>query len=627
MNYEPTQRSARSETTSSIHVGADGRCRPTQVPKDVDVPALRQRYRQERDKRIRKEGHAQYSIIPSEDEELGHSDFYLLPAPRNPIADDVDAAVLGGGFAGLVAAVALKQAGVTNLKVIEAGGDFGGTWYWNRYPGLQCDTESYVYLPLLEETNYVPTKKYCEGPEIFAHCQRIGRHFGLYDGALFGTTVRSLRWDDSIKRWRIVTEQGDEVRSRFVVMAIGLLNKPKLPGIPGIRSFKGHSFHTSRWDYKYTGGDSTGGLVKLNDKRVAIIGTGSTSIQVVPFLGQYAKHLYVFQRTPSYVSERDNRPTDPDWAQSLKRGWQDARRRNNAGTLMGFPSGVEDLVCDSWSEVSRNLQATLDAMGNPKLAPEKMRELREMEEFKVTQRVRHRIESIVTDKKTAEALKPWYRLACKRPCFNDEYIHTFNRPNVTLVDVSQTKGVELINERGLVANGIDYDVDCIVYSTGYEFTGDPKGRYGLDAIEGRDCLSLYDYWADGFSTLHGVMSHGFPNLFFTGYTQVAIGNVSAMYEQQATHIAYITRQAMAGRAATVEPSQEGQDAWGKIMRESAIDDAALWRECTPGHYNGEGAESYRSPFGDLYGPGFYAFDALLNAWRDKGDLQGLVLAP
>jgi cyclohexanone monooxygenase len=607
----------------------DLKCRPTQTPDDVDLPALRERYRQERDRRLRPEGSGQYVEAADDFADFYEVDPYSPPVIRDPISDDVDVVVLGGGFAGLITAGRLKQAGIADVRIIEMAGDFGGTWYWNRYPGLQCDVESYCYLPLLEEVNYIPRERYSCGQEIYEHCQRIGRHFDLYESALFGTQVRSLRWDGSVRRWRIATQRGDDLRSRFVVMASGPFNRPKLPGIPGIGSFQGHSFHTARWDYEYTGGDRSGGLHRLGDKRVAIIGTGATAVQVVPVLARYARHLYVFQRTPSYVDERRNQPTDPDWVRSLRPGWQAARQANfHAGTFESFTPGQEDLVCDGWTEVNRNLAARLAGMGWPGLTPEQLMELHELEDYRAMERLRRRIDSTVKDRKTAEALKPWYRFLCKRPCFNDEYLPSFNRPNVTLVDVSGSKGVERITERGIVGGGVEYEVDCIIYASGYEITTEIKRRYGIDAIEGRDGRSLYDHWASVFRTLHGITSHGFPNQFFTGFIQGGVGaNISAMYDQQGRHIAYILKQALARGALTVEPSQEAEEEWVRTIREKALANTQFWRECTPGYYNNEGEEVLRSHLGEPYGPGFYAFDRLLKEWRDRGDLQGLVLEP
>ena len=207
-------------------------------------------------------------------------------------------AIIGGGFGGLLMGGRLREAGFDDIRVIEKAGDFGGTWYWNRYPGAMCDVESYCYLPLLEELNYIPKHKYSYAPEIFEHSKAIARHYDLYKNACLQTGVSALRWDDTSGRWIIHTDRGDAIRAQFVAMANGPLNRPKLPGIPGITSFTGHTFHTSRWDYDYTGGDSDGNLTGLRDKRVAIIGTGATAVQCIPHLGEWAKHLYVFQRTP-----------------------------------------------------------------------------------------------------------------------------------------------------------------------------------------------------------------------------------------------------------------------------------------------------------------------------------------
>ncbi|GFG74331.1 flavin-containing monooxygenase [Mycobacterium botniense] len=605
---------------------------PTQTPDDIDIDALREKYRQEREKRLRPEGSQQYLELTGELAKFYEIDPYTPPVVRDPIREDIYVAVLGGGIAGLLAGAYLKKAGVEDVHIIEMGGDFGGVWYWNRFPGIQCDNDSYCYMPLLEELDYIPTKKYADGPEIRAHCQRIGKHFGLYDSAIFSTAVRALRWDEAIKRWRISTDRDDDIRARFVVMANGSFNRPKLPGIPGIQNFKGHQFHSSRWDYEYTGGDSTGGLYKLADKCVALIGTGASGIQIVPFLGRYAKHLYVFQRTPSSVDSRGNTPTDPEWVKTLKPGWQKERQRNfhRWSPFEGVVFDEPDLVCDFWTELGRNMTARIAAMDDPaSLTVEQIMAIREEEDYKVMERLRRRIESIVKDKRTAEALKPYYRFLCKRPCSNDDYLPTFNRPNVTLVDVSESKGVERITEKGVVAGGVEYEADCIIYASGFEITTEISRRYAIDTIEGRGGLSLFDYWRDGYKTLHGMTARGFPNQFHTGFIQGGVAaNTTAMLEQQAEHIAYIIAEAQKRGAVTVEPSQRAQDQWIQVIRETAVDTSAFDQTCTPGYYNNEGGgggEGIRTHLGEPYGPGFYAFGELLEQWRKTGDLDGLEL--
>jgi cation diffusion facilitator CzcD-associated flavoprotein CzcO len=593
---------------------------------DLDLDALREKYREERDRRLRKDGEDQYLEVEEDYAVFFEQDPYSDPIEREPISEEIEVAVLGGGFAGLIASGHLRQQGIDDFRIIEMGGDFGGTWYWNRYPGVQCDIESYIYLPMLDELGYVPKEKYSYGDEIREHCQRIGRHFDLYEKALFQTVVSSLRWDEAIKRWRIATHRGDDIRARFVIMASGPYNRAKLPGIPGITSFKGHSFHTSRWDYDYTGGHQHGGLNKLRDKRVGIIGTGATGIQCIPHLGKWAKQLYVFQRTPSAVAVRGNKPTDPEWAKTLKPGWQRERTANFSRVMRSTPN-EPDAVCDGWTRLGRTVAAKLAAMPDDEKTPERIGLLHEIEDHRHMNRIRDRVDEVVLDKEVAEKLKGWYRWMCKRPTFHDEYLPTFNRPSVTLVDVSASKGVDRITGKGIVANGEEYEVDCIVYASGFEITTEMKRRIGISIVEGRNGLSLYDHWRDGFRTLHGLTAHGFPNMFFTGFIQGGVSSsVTEMYDGQTRQIAYIIRQTLDRGATVVEVTEEAQDEWVRTIHEGAISMQAFLDACTPGYYNNEGGAVRRSHLGDVYGPGPQAFADLLEAWRDQGDLAGLDLS-
>jgi len=320
----------------------------------------------------------------------------------------------------MIEAANLTKAGVTNFRIVEKAGDFGGTWYWNRYPNAACDVESYVYLPLLEDTGYMPTEKYAKAPEIFAYCQLLGRTFDLYRGALFQTEVEDMRWDESRKRWNVMTSRSDILSAKFIVIAGGVLHKAKLPGIPGIETYAGRAFHTSRWDYSYTGGSSQTLMEKLADKRVGIIGTGATAVQVVPKLAESAKELFVFQRTAACVGVRNNKPTDPEWFKSLKPGWQAERTRNFTQAVTGAQPAV-DMIDDEWTKMN---------WVDTRKLPENDEEALELEriDFENMERVRQRIADVIKDPATAELMMPWYSQSCKRPCFHDEYLPAFKNP-------------------------------------------------------------------------------------------------------------------------------------------------------------------------------------------------------
>ena len=595
---------------------------PTPEELGFDPAELRQKYVEERTKRLRSDGNDQYREVAGKYEHY-NTDPYVEPGFTRPaIHEELDALIVGGGFGGLLAAARLQKAGITNVRIVEKGGDFGGTWYWNRYPGAQCDIESYVYLPLLEETGYMPKEKYSFAPEIFEHAQRIGKHFNLYERACFQTQIKEARWDDADQRWTVTTDRDDVFKTRFVIMSSGPLNRPKLPAIPGIENFKGHTFHTSRWDYDYTGGDTTGGMHKLGDKRVGIIGTGATAIQSVSHLGESAKQLYVFQRTPSSVDERGNKPTDPEWVKTLKPGWQDYRNNNFCSLLAGIPVD-EDLVGDKWTSLFKKLSALLDSQANAELSDEGMALMSEIADYQKMNEIRDRVSSTVGDPDTAEALKPWYGQWCKRPTFNDEYLPTFNRPNVKLVD-THGKGVERVTENAVVVDGVEYEVDCIIYATGFE-VGTAYTRRAEFEVYGRDGLSLTDYWSDGMKTYHGFLSHGFPNCFHMGLTQTGLApNFTYMLNGQATHIAHIISQVGDREMKSVEPTREAEAAWVELLtRPTPM--TAYQDTCTPGYYNGEGKNEGAGFIAIQYPEGAVPFYNMLADWREQGDFEGLIL--
>jgi cation diffusion facilitator CzcD-associated flavoprotein CzcO len=586
-----------------------------------DPDALRAKYREERDKRLRSDGIGQYVELTGKFAHL-ERDPYVAPGfTRAAKHDEVDVALIGAGFGGLLAGTRLRELGVESVRIIEKGGDVGGTWYWNRYPGLACDIESYVYLPLLEELGYMPVEKYSRGPEILAHCQAIAKRYDLYRDALFQTSVTEIRWDEAASRWIIATDRGDAIRARFVVLSNGFLHKPKLPGIPGIETFRGHAFHTCRWDYAYTGGDANGNLTHLRDKRVGIIGTGATAVQCIPHLGESAGHLYVFQRTPSSIGVRGNRPTDPQWAQGLEPGWQQKRIENfQIVTAGGF--APEDLVNDGWTVIFRKILTMMFTEQTPDLSQEAIARNTELADFMQMEEIRARVDEIVADPATAEALKPWYRQFCKRPCFHDGYLQTFNRPNVTLVD-THGKGVERATEKGVVALGVEYPLDCLVFATGFEVGTDYSHRSGY-AIVGRDGKTLSEKWADGVRTFHGLHIHGFPNCFMMSIAQSAFtANFPYVIDLQARHIAYLVERALREQIDALETSAQAEADWVAKVVDVGNRSTEFAESCTPGYYNAEGQSTAKLRQGAFYMGAPTEFAELLAAWRAEGGMQGI----
>ncbi|HWW58302.1 MAG TPA: NAD(P)/FAD-dependent oxidoreductase [Sphingopyxis sp.] len=590
---------------------------------NVNKEALLAKYVAERDKRLRADGVDQYLRLEGQ---LAHykADPYAEPIDRDPVTDHVTFAFIGGGFAGLATGARLAEVGITDVRIIEKGGDFGGTWYWNRYPGAQCDTASMIYMPLLEETGHMPSEKYAHAPEILAHCQRIARQYGLYEKALLQTEVTGARWDDANSRWVITTNRGDHFTASYIGLGTGPLHIPKLPGIPGIETFKGHSFHTSRWDYDYTGGDPAGGLMeKLADKRVAIIGTGATSVQAVPHLARAAGELYVVQRTPSSVDVRNNGPIDPEWfagiaTEGWQRRWLENFTDNQAG---GNPD--EDLVQDGWTEISARIRQKLAGLPREKMSWDAIIAAYEDSDFEKMEEIRARVDEIVDDGETAQLLKAWYRQMCKRPCFHDSYLQAFNEPSTRLID-TDGKGVERITERGFVVAGTEYEVDCIIYASGFEVGSSYERRAGFD-LEGRDGRKLSEEWAEGMRSLHGVHAHGFPNAFFVQPVQGAnlISNIPHNLTDIARTIAAVVGKAERDGARKVEVSREAQDSWIDMLLQGP---GRMRRapDCTPGYYNNEGQEptpAMRLSIGYPAGPS--AYFKFIENWRSSGEFEGL----
>ncbi|WP_174284821.1 NAD(P)/FAD-dependent oxidoreductase [Sphingomonas bacterium] len=585
----------------------------------LDLEQLRDRYRAERDKRTAAgTGERQYRDVAQGFAHLLDDPYGTAPE-RSALNDEVDVLVVGAGFGGMMVAARLREAGIAKVRIVDAASDVGGTWYWNRYPGAACDVESYIYFPLLEETGYMPVERYSKAAEIRAHTKRIAEHYDLYRDALFSTQVKALDWDAAAACWTARTDRGDVMSARFVVLTTGPLNRPKLPEIPGIDDFAGHSFHTSRWDYAYTGGSATEPLSGLADKRVGLIGTGATSIQCVPPLAASAKHLTVFQRTPSSVDARDNSPTDPAWAASLQPGWQQRRMENfTAQFTAALPP--HDEVNDGWTVLARAVREKL--ADNPQgLDPGT---LLEQADFEKMAQIRERIGRIVEDPATAEALKPWFSLYCKRPCFSDLYLQAFNRPNVTLVETAGY-GIDRITPGGVVVGDVEYPLDCLIFATGFETSTSYAKRSGM-TIHGVGGQSLTDKWAKGMSTLHGMHTRGFPNLFVISQAQAGMSpNFPHMLSEQSLHLAHIVADCAARGVRTIEPSEEAEGDWVRTILLMAEGRRKFIEACTPGYYNNEGRASEAAARGSPFGAGPTEFVKLLRVWREQGDLAGMEL--
>lgn len=579
----------------------------------TDMDAALERYQREREKRLRREGNAQYRDLAGFFPEFDRDPFVDPDLARDPVEEQVEVVVVGGGFAGMLTAIHLKERGVHDLRIVDKAGDFGGTWYWNRYPGCMCDVESYTYLPLLEETGYMPTEKYASAVEIFAYCQLVGRHYDLYPHALFSTDVEAAEWQEDEQRWLVVTNRGDRISTRFLVTAGGVLHKAKLPGIPGIETFEGDAFHTSRWDYSVTGGAPGEPMDALGDKKVGVVGTGATGVQVVPRLAEAAEEVYVFQRTPSAVGVRDNGPTDEAWFESLEPGWQAERIRNFTHAVTGVKP-ERDLVGDGWTEVmweDTHVKASTPAE----------REALARSDFATMEKLRQRVDEVVDDPATADELKPWYGKHCKRVCFHDEYLPAFNRPNVHLVD-TDGKGIEAVTPEGVVVDGVEHPVDVLVFASGFEVTTDLTHRLGFDPV-GRSGQALSERWHDGAHSLHGILTADFPNLMMISIVQAGFGtNFLHFLAESARHVAWLVATCEQEGIGTIEATPEAEEAWLAVLLEQARRIAGYSATCTPGYYNSELGDDPKAMRNLTYTGSLLDYVGYLERWREAGGLPG-----
>jgi cation diffusion facilitator CzcD-associated flavoprotein CzcO len=594
-----------------------------------DQAVVDEKYLSERDKRL-VTGRTETIDLRSAQFSRYRDDPFTQRAERVPVATDVDVVIVGGGIAGLLAGVALRKAGLERICIIDEAGGVGGTWYWNRYPGVMCDVESYIYMPMLEELGYVPTRKYAYGEEILSHLENIAVRYQLSRDALFHTSVRGAEWNESSARWRIRTDCNDELTSRYYVLAVGILNLQKIPSLSGLEDFEGHSFHTARWDYNYTGGAARESLSRLETKAVGLVGSGASGIQCVPALAESAKHLFVFQRTPSAIGERNNRPTEKNFGEGFAAGWQRARMDNFQALMMGQVTDL-DLVDDGWT---RHYAALQHPLLNKEVSNAAFRRHVEELDFAIMEWHRNRIAEDVSDLSTAEALKPYYRYLCKRPCFHDEYLQSFNRSNVTLVDCPS--GIERVTSSGIVANGTKFDVDCIILGTGFEAERTPLPERTGHEIVGRAGISLEAKWSHGAQTLFGIMSSGFPNLFImpapaqqavvtVNYTQLAvlgaefIGRAVALFEQRGFDV--------------VDVEDDAEVGWTQGIVDSFVDSSTFLSTCTPSRINNEGHPESLNPRNGNFGVGmgdWFAYRETLEHWLDAaryhGEFRGIKFA-
>src|SRR3984957_8670876 len=494
------------------------------------------------------------------------------PVERESLTDECEIVVIGAGFAAMILWYKLKQAGFVDVRFCEKGGDVGGTWYWNRYPGIACDVESYSYLPLLEEMGYYPTMKFASGFEILEYCQSMAERYGFYEHCLFHTTVERTTWDEASGRWTVFTDRGDAMRARYVVLANGILTTPKLARIDGMETYQGKSFHTSRWDYN----------VDLEGKRVGIIGTGATAVQVIPEIAKVVKQLYVFQRTPSTIDVRDQRATTAQEIETWSKepGWARARRERLARISSGRTAlqGNDDYLAGKVADFRERRQYERE------LSPEELIQRQLNSNFRIMEQIRARVDAIVKDPKTAAALKPYYPYGCKRPTFHDEYLPAFNLPHVTLVDTAPL-GVSKINERGVVHDGVEYPLDVLIYATGFQWMATST----FNMITGRGGQTLRDKWAgEGVRTFLGLHSHGFPNLFIMSGPQGGGGqfNFTRGIEAHTDYVVWMLQTLRGRGAGIVDIKKQAEVAYAEHCREADIRTAPL-RDCLS-YYNGDG---------------------------------------
>nr|QDO73504.1 PeniC [Penicillium griseofulvum] len=607
---------------SPLPLTPDASCCPREV--------ILEKYQQERKKR-------QLNCVPdNEATELHHkyAPVQGVDQPsytRSPIITDSKVVIIGGGLAGLVTAVKLKTQGINDFVILEKGAECGGTWHWNQYPGAACDIESLIYLPLLEETGYVPQSRYSSGAEIRAHVARIILKWNLGEHICPLTQVTSTKWDESKLRWEVQTDHSDSLTCQFLVLATGLFHEPNLPRIPGSERFKGDQFHSGRWDYAVTGGDPAGSVPmdKLATKTVGVIGTGASGVQIVPRLAQDAKKLYVFQRTPSSITARDNYTMTPLMTEPViqKPGWQRARMVQFCEMLEAEEHEMSDkdgTVAEGFDALS--LRKVLNGMRKDDVAPAQMGELYARADISLMESIRKHVSNTVDDHETAEKLKPWYPFLCKRPVFQNDYLSSFNRSTVELVDTNG-QGVSCLTEKGVVANGKEHEVDLLIYATGFDYEiGTPFYQRTRIHVFGSHGQTLDDAWADqGPSTLFGIHIRDFPNLLYIGPCQAGVTfNFTHTIYEAADHISHVIGDCLKDGASfqAIQPSIEAQSDWVKQTEEGSEMRLQYAQSCPPGYFNGHGRPEKIPARWGYYPKGIKAWANAMRECRAEG-MKGL----
>ncbi|CAG8936134.1 unnamed protein product [Penicillium salamii] len=622
-----------------------------------DLANMKARYEEERRKRLREDGNTQFiEVAKSAQYEHFADDPWVDSASIQPLQTKFpnnrsEMIIIGAGWGGIQNAIRMVESGIPaeNIRIIDPAGGFGGTWYWNRYPGLMCDIESYTYLPYLEETGYIPRHRYSQGEEIREYVNIVAQKWGLENCAVFQTKAEKIVWDDDAKEWSVdlvqrrkgLSPETLRVRSSFVTISAGVLNWPKLPDVPGVLDYNGDMFHSARWAYNLTGGSAKDpSLVKLKDKTVVIIGTGATAVQIVPQLARWCKQLYVVQRTPASVDVRDQRETDEEWFYqevARSKGWQRERMRNFHQHFTLGERPTLNLVNDGWSRAPGLVGITGYTEGpkSPEEIPAYMARLVEIDASRQS-RIHARVDEEVEDPITAEKLKPWYPVWCKRPTFHGDYLKAFNKDNVTLVD-TDGKGIDCMTTDSVVIGDKTYQADIVIFATGFLAppAGTPAEKTNMSII-GFNGVSMSDEWSRrGPTTLHGVIDAKFPNLFLSGPVQGSLsGNFRFSLDEYAKHISYILIEAKRranGAKFSVAPSVEAAEDWGmQVMMHSPPMGVAIG--CTPGYFNLEGDLDRKSPEqlmvsarSGLWGSGIEHWLGVIEDWRADGGMKGILV--